>query len=181
MPPTTDAAETLRALFARKGAMRYGEDVTQLEHALQCATLASAAGDAWPLVLATLLHDVGHLVHRDAAHAYREGLDDRHEEVGARYLMRWFTPAVTEPISLHVEAKRYLCRADRAYRAALSPVSQRTLAMQGGPMSAEEAREFLAQPYAHDAIRLRRYDEAAKVPRAPTPGLESFLAVLAEA
>lgn len=181
MPPANQATDVLRDLFARKGALHYGEDVTQLEHALQGATLASAAGEPWPLVLATLLHDVGHLVHRDAANAFRDGVDDRHEEIGARYLQCWFTPAVTEPVRLHVAAKRYLCCVAAAYRAALSPVSHRTLALQGGPMTKAEAHEFLARPYAHDAIRLLRYDEAAKEPGAPTPGLEAFLQALVEA
>lgn len=172
-----EAVQALRALFDDKGTMRYGEAVNQIEHALQGAALSQAEGAPAALVLATLLHDVGHMLHRDAGAAYIEGIDDRHEEIGARWLARWFGPEVSEPVRLHVAAKRYLCSAERGYLEGLSPVSLRTLALQGGPMDAAEAARFIVLPHASEAVRLRRYDEAAKVTGAATPGLEHFLSL----
>lgn len=172
-----EAVQGLQALFADRGTMRYGEAVNQIEHALQGAALAQADGAAADLVLATLLHDVGHMLHRDAGAAYVDGIDDRHEEIGARWLARFFLPGVSEPVRLHVAAKRYLCHAEPGYLEGLSPVSRRTLELQGGPMDAGEAQRFLAQPHAAAAVSLRRYDEAAKVPGAATPDLDHFLAL----
>ncbi len=170
-----EAVQALRELFEDKGAMRYGEAVNQTEHALQGAAAAEAEGATAALVLATLLHDVGHMLHRDAGTAYVQGIDDRHEVIGARWLARWFGPEASEPVRLHVAAKRYLCHAEPGYLEALTPVSRRTLELQGGPMSADEAARFIALPHAPEAARLRRYDEAAKVAGAATPDLEHFL------
>ncbi len=105
---TFDPITGLAILFKAKGSLAYGESVTQLEHAIQCAMLAERDGADDALVTAALLHDVGHMVHHDAGNAFEAGVDDRHERLGARFLQRWFVPAVTEPIALHVEAKRYL-------------------------------------------------------------------------
>ena len=101
-----------------------------------------------------------------------------HEDVGSRYLERHFPPAVTEPIRLHVASKRYLCAVDPAYLGRLSEASRRSLELQGGPFSAGEAEEFRRGPHAGDAVRLRRYDDLAKVPGLPTPPLEHYRAVL---
>jgi phosphonate degradation associated HDIG domain protein len=162
------------ALFDARGAESYGEAITQLEHALQsgqCAE-AEAAGDA--LVTAAVLHDVGHLLHRDTQASYDRGADDRHEALAAKHLARFFGPEVVEPVRLHVAAKRYLCFADPAYHAGLSPTSQMSLRLQGGPMDAEEAAAFRTDPHFDAAIRLRRWDEAAKVPGAVTPDLAHY-------
>ncbi len=150
----------------------YDEVVTERDHALQTAGLAIAdhADDA--LVVAALLHDVGHLL--------AVGTDDRtHDLVGARFARQWFGPAVSSPIELHVAAKRYLCGADPRYHDDLSPASVASLRWQGGPMDPAEQAAFLEQPYASDAIRLRRYDDLAKVPGAKTPPLDSFLELIA--
>ncbi len=113
--------EDLEALYAQRGGLRYGEDLTQLEHALQCAALAEKQSAPPSLVAAALLHDLGHLLvtEDDAARA-----DDHHEATGARALAGLFGGEVREPIALHVMAKRYLCFTDRSYYAALSPASQ---------------------------------------------------------
>ncbi|GAB5469736.1 MAG: HD domain-containing protein [Rhodospirillales bacterium] len=149
----------LEELFATKGEATYGERVTQRDHALQTAACARAEDAEDSLVIAALLHDVGHLVTApdDAFGQWNHG------ESGADFLAAHFDPAVCEPVRLHVQAKRYLCQAEPGYHAKLSPASTHTLAKQGGPFTAEEARAFLARPHAQDAIRLRRWDESGKV------------------
>lgn len=156
----------------RGGGMYGGEAVSQLEHALQCAALAQAEGAGSELVTAALLHDLGHLA---------EDVDDimqPHERLGARLLREVFPPAVIEPIRLHVAAKRYLCAIDPLYWCALSDMSKRSLEWQGGAFSPSEAVEFIAQPYAEDAVRLRHWDDAAKVVGADTPPLDHFIAIM---
>ncbi len=147
-------------LYAERGERHYGEGVTQTEHALQCAGLAEAAGSDPSLVAAALLHDIGHLLEDDEAAATE--VDDRHEIRGARALADLFAPAVRRPIALHVAAKRYLCVADPGYLGALSPASTASLALQGGPLTEEEAKAFQRRPGWQDAVVLRRFDELAK-------------------
>lgn len=154
-----------------------GEAVTQLQHALQCATMARRAGATASLVTAALLHDYGHLVVDDGAGddgAAERGIDMLHEEVAAAHLARWFGPAVTEPIRMHVAAKRYLCATNTHYFADLSPASVASLKVQGGPFSAAEAAEFIDAPFARDAVRLRVWDDLAKDIGARTPPLDDF-------
>ena len=166
-------------ILATAGAQCYGgERVSQLEHALQCALWAQAADADDDLVVAALLHDIGHLIYREPEAAKAEAVDDLHENRGAHLLAAWFRPAVTEPVRLHVAAKRYLCATDPAYFDRLSEGSKRSLELQGGPYSAREAAVFIAEPFAEAALRLRRWDEAAKVPEAETPSLESFRPLL---
>jgi len=176
-PPAPTPALTLAGiagLFAGHGAAWYGgESVTQTEHALQCARLAEAAGEPPALVAAALLHDIGHLL--EAADGGQDDL--RHQDLAARALAPLFGPEVTEPIRLHVPAERYLCAVDPAYGGRLSPASVHSLALQGGPYDAARARAFEQLPHAGAAIRLRRYDDMAKVPGADTPALEHYLAV----
>ncbi len=102
------------------------------------------------------------------------GTDNRHSDTGAAWLAQWFGPEVTEPVRLHVAAKRYLCAVEPSYAATLSPASVYTLGVQGGPMSEREAAEFAASPHSGDACRLRRWDDAAKEPGVRTPGFEHF-------
>lgn len=157
----------------------YGTDrVTQLAHALQCAHQAEQAGATSAMVAAALLHDIGHLINADDRAAFRRGEDARHEVLGARYLEQWFGPEVTEPVALHVEAKRYLTASDPDYFDGLSSKSQQTLALQGGPFDAEEALEFRARLFADDALDLRCWDDGGKVVDASPPGLESFRACI---
>ncbi|QMU70976.1 phosphonate degradation HD-domain oxygenase [Streptacidiphilus sp. P02-A3a] len=175
-----EALDTLAVLFAEQGSAEYfGEAVTQAEHMLQAGALAEADGAPGELVAAALLHDLGHFHGEVTGHQLMEGTDNRHSHTGADWLARWFGPAVTEPVRLHVAAKRYLCAVEPAYFALLSPASVHTLSVQGGPMTAAEAEEFAAHPYGADAVRLRRWDEAAKDPQAPTPGFEHFRPLLA--
>ena len=153
-------------LFAGPGARDYlGETVTIGVHMRQAGALAEAAGAAAPLVAAALLHDVGHL---------RDETDDRHGDAGARWLSQWFGEAVTEPVRLHVAAKRYLCATEPGYFGLLSPESVRTLALQGGPMTPEQAAAFEALPFARDAVAVRRWDDEAKDPAVTPPGFAHF-------
>jgi gamma-butyrobetaine dioxygenase len=162
--------EAIAKLFAGPGSRDYlGEAVTIGEHMRQAAALAEAAGAAAPLVAAALLHDVGHL---------RSETDARHGTGGAQWLGQWFGPAVTEPVRLHVAAKRYLCATEPGYLGLLSPESVRTLALQGGPMTPEQAAAFDALPYAHDAVAVRRWDDEAKDPAVIPPEFSHFEALL---
>jgi predicted HD phosphohydrolase len=124
------------------------------------------------------LHDIGHLLHEEGEQPALRGIDDQHEAIGADYLLPAFGPAVAEPARLHVPAKRYLCATDPGYFARLSPGSVRSLSLQGGPFTPEEAAAFRALPFAEDAIRIRRWDEAAKVPGRATPMLRQYRATL---
>jgi phosphonate degradation associated HDIG domain protein len=167
-------------LFDEHGHLEYsGEGVTQLEHALQCATLAEAenAGDA--LVTAALLHDLGHLLNLQGETPTLRGVDDQHQYFSIPFLRPLFPGAVIEPIRLHVDAKRALCAAEKGYYEALSEDSKRSLRLQGGIFSRAQADEFTAKPFAHDAMRLRRWDDAAKFPGTATPSLAHFLSIAA--
>lgn len=162
-------------LFAAGGAAAYhGEAVSQLEHALQTAHQATAASASDELVAAALLHDIGHLLHGLGEDIARKGIDDRHEDGGAAWLRSHFGPGVTEPVRLHVDAKRYLCAVDVAYRDSLSPASQRSLRLQGGPFDEAGVKAFEQNPHAQAAVALRRWDDAAKVPGLDVPGLEHY-------
>ena len=157
------------------GAAAYlGEPVTQLDHALQTAALAERAGASDALVVAALLHDIGHLLTAREVDPADEGDDRRHEDVGDRWLCKHFGPAVTEPIRLHVAAKRYLCKIEPGYAAGLSQASQESLALQGGSMSTDQVREFERTPWADDAAALRRWDDMAKVLGLTVPGLSHY-------
>ncbi|WP_033258699.1 MULTISPECIES: TauD/TfdA family dioxygenase [Kitasatospora] len=175
----TAVLDELEELFAGEGAGEYlGEDVTLAAHMLQAAGLARAAGAPPALVAAALLHDIGHF--RGSGRELMAGTDNRHGAVAAARLAPYFPPAVTEPIRLHVDAKRYLCATEPGYADRLSPASAHTLALQGGPMPPDEAAAFAAHPFGPDAITVRRWDEAAKDPAAPTPTFAELRPLLME-
>lgn len=174
------ALARIEALFAALGGRAYsGEPVSQREHALQSAALAQAEGAPEPLVAAALLHDIGHLVNDQGETPSERGVDDLHQYHGAHFLRALFGPEVLEPIRLHVQAKRYLCATRPGYLERLSPDSQRSLALQGGPFDAAEAAAFERLPHAEAALRLRLWDDAAKQPGRPTPTLSDYLPLLA--
>jgi gamma-butyrobetaine dioxygenase len=171
--------EEIAALFESEGARDYlGEAVTQAQHMLQAGALAAAAGAPDALVAAALLHDVGHFRGPLTGADLMRGVDNHHEESGAHFLERWFGTEVSEPVRLHVAAKRYLCHAEPEYLTALSPASRHTLVVQGGPMDSTEARSFELELHFADALALRRWDEQAKDPAAPTPYFEEFVPLL---
>ena len=160
------AVEEIGALFAGPGARDYlGEPVTIGTHMLQAAALAEAAGADPSQVAAALLHDIGHL---------RNETDSRHGPAGAEWLSQGFGEEVTEPVRLHVSAKRYLCAAEPGYFELLSDESVRTLEHQGGPMTAAEAAAFEALPFAKTAVAVRRWDDEAKDPAITPPGFSHF-------
>ena len=166
----------IEAVFARRGAEQYtGEPVTQLEHALQTAALAEASGADDELVTACLLHDLGHLLHELGETPTLRGVDDVHQYAALPFLRGLFTERVLGAIQLHVDAKRYLCATRPGYEAALSDDSQRSLVLQGGVFDAAQAADFIARPGAHDAVRLRIWDDLAKSAHAVTPPLTHFL------
>jgi len=154
--------DRIHALFAAHGSAHYGENVSQLDHALQCAHLAVEHGCAEPLIAAALLHDIGRMIDPAGNDVELQGYDAAHEDIGAAWLAPVFPPAVTEPIRLHVAAKRYLCATDPHYAVTLSAASILSLNVQGGPMSDEEARAFEAEAYFADAVQLRRFDDWGK-------------------
>jgi gamma-butyrobetaine dioxygenase len=168
------ADHILGVLHDGGAAAYFGEPVTQLQHALQTAALAEGAGAPGALVVAALLHDIGHLLMTATTDALPGDTDPHHEDAGERWLSAHFGPAVTEPIRLHVAAKRYLCAIDPDYAASLSPASQDSLLLQGGPMTADEVSAFTATPWAAEAAALRRWDDAAKTPGLDVPGLSQY-------
>lgn len=172
---------SIRELFERRGGDAYfGEPVTQAAHGLQAAHLARASGAPDNLIVAALLHDIGHLLHGDESLA-DGGIDGRHEELGADWLAAHFGPEVCDPVRLHVPAKRYLCAVDPAYLSGLSPASVTSLELQGGPYTPEEVAAFDALPHAAAALQLRRWDDGAKVVDWDVPGLESYLPLVEQA
>ena len=175
------ALSDIRVLFEAKGGCQYsGEPVSQLEHALQSARLAEQSGASSTLIAACLLHDLGHMSNDQGETPTLRGVDDKHQYHGVSALKGMFPDAVLVPIRLHVEAKRYLCATVPGYWESLSQDSQRSLDLQGGRHTAEEAARFIAQPFAGDAVKLRRWDDLAKVAGCKTPDLEHYLRLAAQ-
>lgn len=168
--------DDIEALFNRRGGEQYsGEPVTQLEHALQTAALAEAAGADDELVTACLLHDLGHLLQDLGETPTLRGVDDVHQYAALPFLRGLFGDRVLGGIQLHVDAKRYLCATRPAYHDSLSDDSKRSLKLQGGIFSTDEAAAFIARPGAADAVQLRLWDDLAKTAGAATPPLSHFL------
>ena len=164
------AVETIGELFAGPGAQAYlGEPVSIGAHMRQAGALAEGAGADGSLVAAALLHDIGHL---------RGETDAGHGEAGAQWLSQWFGEVVTEPVRLHVAAKRFLCAVEPGYFGLLSAESVRTLICQGGPMTPGEAAAFEALPHARDAVAVRRWDDQAKDPEVMPPSFAHFAELL---
>jgi gamma-butyrobetaine dioxygenase len=166
--------DEVEELLARAAQVTYGERVTMLEHSIQTALLARSAGARDALVAAALLHDIGTFVSA-ADGSYGEYAHDRS---GGEWLARRFPPAVSEPVRLHVAAKRYLCATRPGYSDRLSPASVHTLAHQGGPMNEEEARAFEREAFFDDALRLREWDDQGKTPGMRVPTAASFRGLL---
>ena len=168
-------------LLELKADGQYGlHEINQRQHALQSAWLAERQGCPPALIAAALMHDIGHLVHDLGDNPAADGIDDRHEAVGTAFLSAWFGPEVTEPVRLHVAAKRYLCATEADYFGKLSADSVLSLSLQGGPMSADEIAGFRALPHSAAAVQLRRFDDEAKVKDLVTPPVSHFLPYVAQ-
>jgi phosphonate degradation associated HDIG domain protein len=163
-------------VFAERGGEQYsGEPVTQLEHALQSALQAQQEGADDELVTAALLHDLGHLLHDLGDTPTLKNVDDLHQYRALPFLRGLFGTGVTQPIRLHVDAKRYLCATRSDYQAALTEDSKRSLLLQGGIFNPQQVDAFLAQPGAAEAVRVRVWDDLAKREGLATPPLSHFL------
>lgn len=173
-----DMVEAIFTLFERFGDAHYGEHASQRAHALQCAELARQAGCGPEMIAAALLHDVGQFMDDAGNAAEYRGIDGRHEVNGAAFLARAFPPEVTEPVRLHVDAKRYLCAAEPGYQEALSGASALSLKLQGGPMDPAEMLAFEQGPFFADAVLLRRFDDQGKRPDWVVPGLGHYRTLL---
>jgi phosphonate degradation associated HDIG domain protein len=178
--PTPDTiVDVIADILTRRGADSYlGEAVTMQEHMLQGACFAEREGAPDELVAAALLHDIGHFTSEFGEDYIEQGVDDLHEEAGARVIAGFFPPLVVECVRLHVAAKRYLCATDPSYFGKLSPASVQTLALQGGPMRPNEVAAFEATPYFREAIRVRLWDEAGKVAGLATPSFAHYAPLL---
>jgi phosphonate degradation associated HDIG domain protein len=174
-PRQMSVFEEILAIFSRRGAEAYiGEPVSVKEHALQTALFAQQARAAPALIVAGLLHDVGHLI-EDVPDDIDEWTQDaRHEEAGSRWLAQRFGPDVAEPVRLHVAAKRYLCATNASYLTKLSSASVHTLNLQGGPMSPTEVALFEKETHFKDALRVRVWDDRGKIPGVATPELADY-------
>ena len=175
--PRLSSLEEIENLYAERGGRSYGEGVTQLAHALQCAELAQTDDAPPAVVVAALLHDVGHLFAREETALTH---DQHHEAVGARALKGLFGAAVVRPVALHVAAKRYLCGKTPDYFEALSPASRRTLVLQGGAFSPSQAAGFERRPGWREAVAVRRYDDGGKRDRPAAVRFADFMPMMRE-
>ena len=168
-------------LFAQRGHLAYGEGVTELQHALQTASLAE--GDDAPnnLIVAALLHDIGHLLHELSEDVAEQGIDGHHERIGEKWLEEHFGPEISQPVRLHVAAKRYQCTVNPDYLAQLSPASAKSFILQGDKMNEDEVSAFEKNPFFQDSLQLRTWDDHAKDPEMETPLLEHYLPLVEDA
>lgn len=174
MGSDTPMIDSIFSLFDTFGGEHYGENANQLQHALQCAKLAQDHGCEPGLIAASLLHDIGQFIDDAGNAAEKLNLDAQHEITGAAFLARGFGPEVTEPVRLHVDAKRYLCAIQPDYEEGLSGASLLSLHLQGGRMNDEEAAAFRANPFFEQAILLRNFDDSGKRPDWAVPPLETY-------
>jgi phosphonate degradation associated HDIG domain protein len=172
------SAEIL-GIFQQRGAGAYfGERVSMSAHALQAAHFAQAAAAPAELIVAALLHDIGHLLEDVPGEIAAWSVDAHHEQIGSDWLARRFGPGVSEPVRLHVPAKRYLLATNPGYLASLSPASVITLKLQGGPMAAHEVVQFECERYCREAVQIRHWDDLGKVPGLTTPGFNDYCALI---
>ncbi|MEO0495163.1 MAG: alkaline phosphatase family protein, partial [Actinomycetota bacterium] len=169
----TPIVEVLLERMAATAHESYGERVTMLDHSLQSAALAAAEDAGDEMVLACLLHDIGHVLGDAGAWG-----DPGHAEVGARALQAWLSPGIVEPIRWHVDAKRHLVAVEPAYLEHLSLASTMSLAEQGGPFSNEEAEIFGRRPFANEALQLRASDDDGKIEELAIAPLEAYRPLL---
>ncbi|MGI9426493.1 MAG: (R)-1-hydroxy-2-trimethylaminoethylphosphonate oxygenase [Hyphomicrobiaceae bacterium] len=165
----------LADIFERRGGEEYlGEPVTMAQHMLQGATLAEQNNQNETIIVAALLHDIGHFTSEFGTFSMDDTEDRQHEEAGARLLERFFPSVVTDCVRYHVAAKRYLCATRPDYLARLSAASVHSLNLQGGPMSVAEAAAFEKKPNIEEIIQVRYLDDAGKRSDMSTPPFSHF-------
>jgi [1-hydroxy-2-(trimethylamino)ethyl]phosphonate dioxygenase len=177
--PKQQIVDEIIDLYARRGNASYGEGVSMNEHGLQAAMLAEQEGQASAMVVAALLHDIGHLLHDLPEDVADQGVDSQHEAIASAWLSQYFPKEISEPIRLHVAAKRFLCANVPGYFSDLSPASVQSLQLQGGPMSAAESEAFRTEPFMGAALRLRRWDDLAKICGLQTSGFQHYRPAIA--
>jgi predicted HD phosphohydrolase len=172
-------SDELLALYSGRGARTYfGETVSTMEHSLQAAYFAQACDAPDTLVIAALLHDIGHLLDLAPDDIADWDHDARHEVSGGRWLAARFGCEVAEPARLHVPAKRYLCATDPGFIRRLSAASVQTLKLQGGPMSRAETMAFESEAYFREAILVRQWDDQGKVTGLRTPDFSHYAGII---
>ena len=167
--------DQIRDLFSERGHLAYGEGVSELQHALQAASLAQKDNAPNSLIVAALLHDIGHLLHGLSEDVADQDIDGHHERIGEKWLEEYFGPEISQPVRLHVAAKRYQCTVNPDYLAQLSPASTKSFVLQGDKMNEDEVSAFEKNPFFKDALQLRTWDDNAKDPEMETPLLEHYL------
>ena len=159
--------------YQNNNSLYIGEKVTMTEHMIQTAMLAEENHSPVSLICACLLHDYGHFILEDPDHLVSKSIDGKHEDIGFNFLNNYFRPEVVEPIRLHVQAKRYLCR-EKSYWNALSNASKVSLKLQGDVMSNDEAKKFESLKFHNSAILLRKYDDEGKIPNTKMKKIEEY-------
>ena len=150
-----------------------GEKVTITEHMVQTAMLAEQNHSSESLICACLLHDYGHFIIEDPDQLVSKSIDGKHENIAFNFLKNYFKQEVVEPIKLHVQAKRYLCR-NKSYWNILSEASKVSLKLQGGIMSDDETKKFISSKFHDDSILLRKYDDEGKIPNIKVKKIEDY-------
>ena len=169
----------IKDIFERRGAEEYlGERVTIAEHMLQAATLAEKEGCNEAIIVAALLHDIGHFTSEFGSFSMNDEVDKLHEDGGARILERFFPKLVVDCVKYHVSAKRYLCAKDPDYFSKLSDASIHSLKLQGGSMSKEEVNQFEKNPNLDQIIKVRYFDDAGKEEGMKTPDFDYFIPMI---
>lgn len=171
-----EITERILDIFEKRGNAQYGiEEVTQMQHALQCATLAEYENADIRLVISALLHDIGHIISDDdVPETVEEDLHDFHEEKGYQFLLDHFGARIADPVRLHVEAKRYLCTVEPGYIDKLSPTSRKSYLDQGGAMTEDEIADFESEPHFSESVQVRSWDDLAKDPNVKTKTIQDF-------
>lgn len=169
----------LADIFARRGAEEYlGEPVTMAEHMLQAAQCAQDAGQSSAVIVAALLHDIGHFTSEFGTYSPDDVVDKHHEDAGADVLAPFFPPQVTDCVRYHVAAKRYLCATRPEYLQKLSAASVHTLMLQGGPMGTGEVAAFEGNPHYRDIVKVRIYDDTGKRADVPTKTFADYAPIV---
>ena len=147
--------------YSNNKSLYIGEKITITEHMIQTAMLAEKNNCSSSLICSSLLHDYGHFILENPDDLVNKEKDGKHEDVGYKFLKKYFVKDVVEPIKYHVKAKRYLAR-DKKYYQILSGASKISLKLQGGIMDEKEANEFKNNEFFENSIKLRKFDEGAK-------------------